>query len=135
MRFRLCFAYRYPSLVHIEDFYSYGGGFNTSGKVRPPKIFRTFLGFEFSLTQKWVIASDFVYVRQTAASFYGNPGITREGETADNDYPSATQVSIAPAIEYNLSKNIGFIVGGWFSVYGRNIDAFKAFVSSFEITF
>ena len=135
MRVRLCFNYLYPSLVHVEGFHSYGGGFNTNGKYRPPKIFQTFFAVEFSLTQKWVIASDFLYLTESAISFHGNPGITREGETAENNLLSSSQISLAPAIECNLSKNVGVIVGGWFSVYGRNIDAFKAFVFSFEVTF
>jgi hypothetical protein len=45
-----------------------------------------------------------------------------------NGGPSSSQYSLAPAIEYNWSQNIGLIGGVWFTVAGQNISQFNSIV-------
>ena len=49
-------------------------------------------------------------------------GKTRfKGKTlVPNTAPPAAQFSLAPAIEYNWSSDIGIIFGPWFTIAGRN---------------
>jgi hypothetical protein len=49
--------------------------------------------------------------------------------------PSNEQWSVAPAIEYNWSKNVGLIVGSWFSFAGRNSVRFISGVAALNIYF
>ena len=37
---------------------------------------------------------------------------------------SNDQLSMAPAIEYNVNESMNFLAGVWFNVYGRNVAKF-----------
>lgn len=131
IRFRLSGSYSFPTKVHVRDFHSHGGGYNTDGVISPSNIFRTFFSFEFSFTRKWVFATDFLYHYASSSSFTGENGLTVDGQEAKNSHPSAIQISLAPAIEYNVSPNFGMIAGVWFSVAGKNTADFISYVFSF----
>jgi hypothetical protein len=133
IRFRLASNYSFPTTVKIKDFNSYGGGYKTDGKVKPPSIFELYFSFEFSLTKKWVVANDLLYHHTTKSTFSGIPGITTLGKTAKNYNGSTEQISIAPAIEYNFSKNGGVLAGVWFPLMGKNTADFVSYVFSFTI--
>lgn len=124
MRFRGSFGYTIPSNVHVSDFNSYGGGFGTSGRVHPGDSLTANFAFEYSFTQRWVFASDFVYVWSNSTTFRGDPGTTSSGAPASVGGKSNDQLSIAPAIEYNPNANLGFIAGVWFDVWGRSTPKF-----------
>lgn len=117
--------------VHVHRFNAYGGGFHTNGKVRVGNTFNADIGVEISITQKWVFATDFVYTYSNKSSFSGTPGVTITGDIAANGAPSSDQISIAPAIEYNVSSTGGFIGGIWFSPTGRNSPNFVSIVLSY----
>jgi hypothetical protein len=93
------------------------------GTVYPGCIFTAQQGFEFSLTHNWALALDLQYVHVNKSHFSGNNG----GSVMTA--PSAEQFSIAPALEYNFSANIGLIAGPWFTVAGRNNNQTNAFIS------
>ncbi|MBM3191626.1 MAG: hypothetical protein FJZ63_03085 [Chlamydiae bacterium] len=135
MNFRLALSYGIPTTVHVEGFNTYGGGYGTDGKVHPGQTFGLDFGYEFSFTQKWAFALDIVYNYVGKTTFSGYPGLDSNGNVASVGGPFSEQVSLAPAIEYNLNANFGFIGGVWFTVWGRNSSAFVSGVLSFTYTF
>lgn len=120
-------SYLFPSKVKVHGFNAYGGGFNTSGKIRPGQTLIAFLSGEYSINQHWVFAFDteFFYQRKSS-SFSGNPGTVATGEVAQIGLPSSTQISFAPEIEYNFNPSSGLIFGAWFTIAGKNSSAFAA---------
>ncbi len=132
---RLTFTYTIPSNVTVQGFNSYGGGFGTNGTVDPANVFTADLGLEYTLTQNWVPAIDFVYTTTGNSSFQGTPGVTANGLPATNGGPSQDELSVAPALEYNFSPRIGVIGGAWFSVTGKNADRFTAGVLAVNFYF
>lgn len=47
--------------------------------------------------------------------------------------PSFSQISLAPALEYNWNENLGIIGGAWFTVAGRNSADFFQWVIAFNL--
>lgn len=133
--FRINIFYSKSTSVHVHGFNVYGGSSDTSGKVESADSFSAVFAFQFSLNQRWVFASDFVYIYGSKVGFKGEPGVNFLGETAFVGSASSAQISIAPALEYNFNANLGVIGGAWFSVGGRNIPAFVGGAISVTYTF
>ncbi len=149
MCFILNLGYTYSRDVKVKNFNTYGGGIGTKGIVKPGYVFSPILGFQFSFTQRWVYAMDFVYVRSGKSKFKGNPGVSQdvfelqtsgqiffsliapEETFAKNGFISSYQFSLAPALEYNFNKNFGVLGGIHFSVKGKNaLSFFSALISA-----
>ncbi|MBS0629148.1 MAG: hypothetical protein JSS30_02855 [Verrucomicrobia bacterium] len=129
---RLATSYVFPDAkVKVRDFNAYGGTLGTRGRVSVGPSLNVDLGIEVSLTQKWVFANDIAYSHSWKSSFSGFPGFA----PAVNGAPSSDQLSLAPAIEYNLSSDAGFIGGVWFTVAGRNSSNFVSIVLSYTQLF
>ena len=135
MAFRLSLTYGLPSNVHVKGFNAYGGGYGTNGTVHPGQTFGLDFGYEFSFNQHWVAALDIVYNYGAKTTFSGYPGVDKNNALASVGSPFNEQVSLAPAIEYNVNSNLGFIAGVWFSVWGRNSSSFVSGVVSVDYTF
>lgn len=133
MRLRLATQYTLPYRVHVRNFNSFGGGFCTDARVRLPFAFYGDLGYEFSFTQRWVASLDVVYTYNQKVTFTGFPGFQNpcSCELANVGGSFGDNLSLAPAIEYNVDAKSGFIVGPWFSVWGRNSGQFVSLVASF----
>jgi|GEM_PF-5955270 len=43
--------------------------------------------------------------------------------------------TIAPAIEYSLTANSGFLFGAWFTIAGQNTEAFAAAAIAYSYIF
>ncbi len=121
--------------VTVHDYNAYGGGIGTKGEVNVGNSYNLDLGIEVSLTQKWVIATDVAYTWSSKSLFSGTPGVTSSGGIPDNGAPSSDQLSLAPAIEYNIDDSSGFIGGVWFSVTGRHSAEFVSLVLSYTKLF
>lgn len=121
---RFNFTYNVAASVHVKGFNAYGGAANTSGKAYPGSSYSAFLGFEYTLTQRWVLALDALYTHTNKNRFSGNPGESAPGIKAVVTAPSSEQFILAPALEYNWNANVGLIAGPWFTVAGRNTTAF-----------
>ena len=134
MRFRFSLNYTVPSRVEVHDFNTYGGGFGTKGKVHPGGTFAGDIGYEFSFDQHWVFALDAVYTYTSKTTFSGRLGESAPGVPNAVGGPFNDNLSFAPAIEYNVNANFGFIAGVWFSPWGRNSTKFVSGVFSFEYT-
>jgi hypothetical protein len=135
MNLRLSLNYSLPSIVSVKGLNSYGGASGTRGKVHPGNIFQLDLGYEYSFTQKWVAACDIAYIYSRKTKFSGRTGFAAPGVPAAVGGPFNDQLSLAPALEYNPKANLSFLVGTWFSVWGRNSFNFASAVFSIEYTF
>jgi hypothetical protein len=114
---RLYTVYRIGTPTSVKGISVYGGDKTTHGVAYPGNIFIGDVALEYNLTQRWALACDFYYLHRNKNRFSGKtvlPAIS----------PSQEQFSLAPAIEYNWSKNVGAIGGIWFSVAGRNAPRF-----------
>ncbi len=128
---RFVVAYDISSKVHVHGFSSYGGAFDTNGWVYPGESIQVFLAAEYSITQNWAIACDFLANYNTSIRFNGFPGYdVLTGLPADLNVGSSAQYSLAPALEYNWSENLGAISGVWFTFAGRNSIAFTSWVTA-----
>lgn len=125
-------GYAFPTAVHVKGFNAYGGGHHTHGKVYPGQSLSTFIGMEYTWTQRWAFAFDFAYIHNNKTRFKGHKGITR-GISNSVGGPSSEQFSIAPAFEYNWSAYVGMIAGVWFTVGGRNTTDFAQGIVAINI--
>ena len=50
----------------------------------------------------------------------------KDGHIPEVGKPLNIQISFAPQIEYNLSPTFGFNTGIWFTLLGKNSEAFAA---------
>lgn len=123
---RLSFTYAIPSNVHVEGFNNYGGGFGTNGTVKIANNASALLGMELNVSQNWVLALDIATAWGGKISFSGKRGVNKDGTPATVGGGSFSQISLAPALEYNFSENVGIILGCWFSVAGRNSSEFAS---------
>jgi hypothetical protein len=125
----------YSSHVPVKSFNAYGGGYGTRGKVHLGNAISSDFGLEYSFTKHWVFALDMLYSFTEKATFRGALGSTASGQTASVGSPFNDQLSLAPALEYNPTADLGVIAGVWFSVWGRNSSNFVSAVASVTYTF
>lgn len=125
-------VYIIPSNVDVHGFNSYGGGYGTDGTVFPGNELQLYGAVEISIVQTWVFALDAVYKYFDKTRFSGYSGVSGTGGAASLGAPSGDQFSLAPAIEYNPSATQQFIFGSWFTVFGRNSNAFVSLVLTYE---
>lgn len=116
---RLAISYTIGTVAYVKDLNRYGGALGTHGKVYPGNQLFIDAAFEVNFTQKWAFALDAVYTHFDKTRFSGKT-------TTPVGIPSGEQFSLAPAIEYNWSENIGAIGGVWFTLGGRNTARFAS---------
>lgn len=134
--FRLATQYEVAdNKASVRGFNAYGGGSGTKGHVAIGNTFNGDIGIEVSINQKWVFATDLVYTCSSKSTFSGFKGKPVDGIAPVNGAPSSDQLSLSPAIEYNVNDSSGFIGGLWFSVYGRNSSDFVSGVLSYTVLF
>ena len=99
--------------VRVKGLNVYGGDPTTRGTVYPSSDLIVIWGSQFTLTKHWALALDIQSITSPSTRFKG-----KTSEPVGSG--PMRQMSLAPAIEYNLNKNMGIIAGVWFSVAGRN---------------
>lgn len=135
MNMRLFTGYQLSTPVTVKNFNAYGGGFGTSGRIHPGTSFSIDFGYEYSINQNWVLATDIVYSLTNRTKFNGTAGTLADGTSATVGSGYSDNLSLSPAIEYNFTENLGIIAGAWFSVYGRNSGNFASGIFSVTYTF
>ena len=128
-RFRWSFAYTINSRTHVKGVNAYGGNRRTRGTVKVGNNFTSIFAWEFSFTKHWVLATDWQYTASAPSKFSGNTGGAPVGGPGNQNW------SVAPALEFNLNEKFGALAGAWFSLTGRNSDAFVAGIFSFTWLF
>ena len=117
MELRWYGSYRIGTATFVKGYNAYGGGSKTRGKEYPGNSLFVGASIQYNLTQRWVFACDALYEHYNKDRFSG-----RTVKRMTN--PSSERFSIAPALEYNWSSNIGMIAGVWVSMAGRNTAQF-----------
>ena len=138
LRTRLDFSYevsRWTSVHGVSVYGTYGG---FAGRAHPGRSFVSDLAFEYSVTQSWVLATDF---------WWEHDGNTRVEGTYAPATPSAIPsylvqdsgsddvLYLAPAIEYNWSARMGVIAGARVAALGRNATATVTPVAAINMVF
>jgi hypothetical protein len=113
LRMRFDVSDAFSRRTRVKGVSVYGTGDTFLGSAKPGNAFFADLAFEYSLTQRWVLATDFTY------SHNGNTRVTGFMDPSNLPYPldvrtnsgSSTSFGVAPAIEYNWTPAIGVLLG------------------------
>lgn len=132
LRTRLCLTYLVASSTRVRGINNYGGTSTTNGSAHPGNLSSIDLAGELSLTQHWVAVMESYFVYRDGTSFNGFPGLNTDGSLAQIATSASTEISFAPAIEYNFSANYGIIGGVWFSAAGKDAPVFRSLVVAFN---
>jgi len=135
VRIRWNFLVNIPSATVVEGVNFYGGAPNTKGKAKSGTSFYILLSPEISITKKWAFALDITYQKELNGSFSGNKGNNSDGSEAVINIYQQDSFQLAPALEYSFNSKIGVLAGVWFTVFGRNSDAFVSAAVSAVLTF
>ncbi|MBI3901151.1 MAG: hypothetical protein HY324_03250 [Chlamydiia bacterium] len=135
LEYRVFFNYDFPAPVHVKGFNYYGGGYGADARIFPGQNMTCVLSAEVNVTQNIAFAFDCVGEFASRDTYTGDVGALPNGEFAPLGFHSSTQLSLAPAIEYNWSNNMGIIGGAWFTIAGRNCDAFEGGVIAFNLLY
>ncbi len=119
------FSYTLPAPIHVKNFNVYGGSEGTRATVYPAQSFEIDTALEINLNRNWAFAIDFVgdWTRKVRVKGKTSLPIT---------VPASAQFSLAPALEYNWSADIGIIFGSWFTIAGRSAPQFVSGIFAFN---
>ncbi len=109
--------YIVPTKVETHGLNLYGDG---HGVANPGNHFIANLGYEFSFTKNWGWGIDLRYEHQNKSPF------KLRGSDLKGGLPSSEVFSLAPSLEYNWSTDLSVAWGAWFSIAGRNAEAFAS---------
>lgn len=121
--------------VHGRSVYDTDRSFR--GHLSPGAALSAALGLEYSVNLHWALALDLSASRQSGAVLDGTvlDGEGRRGHIQRHD-GSSRSFSIAPALEYNVSDHVGFLVGVQASLPGgRNSAAYVSPQTSMTVLF
>ena len=117
-RIRGSVGYFVPSAVAVKGLNYYGGSQKTRGTVYLGNYLSSFFYGEYALSRTWALACEFNYLQGGNGSFSKTRG-------PEIEVPSFSQWSIIPEIQHTYTENLGIILGGWFTVAGKNSSAFS----------
>jgi hypothetical protein len=109
-----------PGLVGIRHESAYGTERGFTGMARPGVSVNALLAAEYSINKVWALATDLIY---THASGTWLNGTDAAGQPVNRMGNAGSQWAIAPAVEYTLNGNVGFIAGTQFAFAGRRTGA------------
>jgi|GEM_PF-859964 len=135
LRTRLNLAGIAQSHARIHGRSVYGGGIETEGRVNSRNQFFFLGSMEYTVTQHLVPVFELYYQANQPITFSGNPGLDASGGIAQIEVNSGYQLSIAPALEYNISKDLGIIAGVWYTLKGKNSSQFTSVVIALNYFF
>ena len=128
-------TYLFPTSVNVKGLNAYGGTLNTKGTVKPGNTLRAFFSGEYMISQSWVFACDIFLNYQGKSRFSGFSGIESNGSLASVGSPSSYQLSLTPSLEYNFSSDLGILFGSWFTIAGKNSQAYASIFASLVYVF
>jgi hypothetical protein len=107
LRTRLNVAETVSPRVPLSDASVYGTDTGFLGHAEPGNQVSVNAAFEYSLTRNWVLALDLMYNHGNATNLRGSEAtqaIVRNSGSSD-------AFGFAPALEYNLTANLGVLAG------------------------
>lgn len=158
LNLHFCLNYILASSLDIDGLSIYGGSELTKGRIAPGNAISLDLATELSITQNWVAVLEGYFIYQQPSVFNGLVALdSRELAAAseaerlkirinrlrpsklnlgrkDIGHGSVDMLTLAPAIEYNISSNLGVIAGTWFTTSGKNTLNFLSSVVTLSLT-
>jgi hypothetical protein len=139
LRSRLNVSYSFSSRVEIQDASIYGTADGFRGEAKPGPVIEVDWAAEYSVSRHWVSAMDIDYLHGASTPIRGinarGSFAGESGTTVESRLSSTTTLSLAPAIEYNLSGDFGIIAGIVIPVRGRNASSALTPTLAFNISF
>jgi hypothetical protein len=136
------------SRVGLRGFSIYGGGPQTHGNLWPGNSILVNLGIEYLPCEHWGVAMQGMFYAQIASTFRGTIGPTmrrlqsgsqtgqRQRVIVNRLIPTnqnigaeigdgnIAELTLIPAVNYFISKNVSISGGVWFSIHGKNTPSF-----------
>ncbi len=138
LRARLDLSYEMSRWTSVQGMSVYGTVEGFNGRAHPGQSFVADLAFEYSVTQQWVLATDFDWEHDGNTRVEGGylptttsalpPYLVQNSGSDDLLY-------LAPAVEYNWSSSMGVIAGARIAALGRNIGATVTPVAAINMYF
>ncbi len=122
LRTRLDVSYSVSGSASVHDVSVYGTGDGFQGRARPGNVAVVNAAWEYSMTQRWVLALDVLYEHDSSTHVSGHVSGSGPTRVELNSGPGHTW-SLAPAIEYNFNSRVGVIAGAKLTTSGRNAAA------------
>ena len=117
LRTRLNVSRTFFDNADVSDVSVYGTEQGFRGRAKPGDSFVATLAGEYSITRAWVLAFDLQYQRDARSR------LIDDATGANSTFATREAISIAPAVEYNFNSRVGIIVGGIWTLAGRNTEA------------
>ncbi|NMW23801.1 MAG: hypothetical protein A2211_15825 [Rhodanobacter sp. RIFOXYA1_FULL_67_6] len=117
LRMRFNVAQSFSTRAQLEDASVYGTPDGFRGHARPGRSFFVNAAWEYSLSQRWVLALDVTYRRSQGARVRG---YDLHDAAVRLDGRSSEAFGFAPAIEYSWSPRLGVLFGTRVITGGHN---------------
>ena len=138
LRARLDLSYQISRWAAVHGVSVYGTAAGFGGRAHPGASFVGDLAFEYSITQEWVLATDFDWEHdantQVAGGYLQSPASVLPSYLVANS-GSDDLLYLAPAVEYNWSARMGVIAGARVTAMGHNVTATVTPVAAINMVF
>ena len=114
LRMRTNIAESWSRKTSVDGVSVYGTDAGFHGHANPGNTFFFDAAWEYSLTQRWVLATDLAWWhnRPTRVDGFVIPDVSAGSQSAVRfESKSSDSYALAPAIEYNFSGNLGLLFG------------------------
>jgi len=138
LRTRLDLSYEVSRWASVHGISVYGTSSGFNGRAHPGQSFVGDLAFEYSVTQRWVLATDFWWEHDGNTRLEGRYGPAVSSALPPylvQDFGSDDLLYFAPAVEYNWSARMGVIAGARIAAAGRNVGATATPVAAINMVF
>lgn len=116
LRMRFNVAETLSNRVDVKDVSVYGTKDGFVGRANPGRYQFVDAAWEYSMTRRWVLALDGIYQHSGNTNVKG----MQNGGKVQLNTGSSWSYGFAPAIEYNISPNVGVIFGARVIAPGHN---------------
>lgn len=126
-----------PRDVSVKGASVYGTDRSFRGHVSPGPALSAALGLEYSINQHWALAVDLTASRQSGNLLDGTElDVSGQRQQVQQHDGASRSFSVAPALEYNINHQIGFLVGVQASLPGgRNSASYLSPQASMTLLF
>ena len=129
LRMRFNVANTLSTRADVKDVSVYGTTKGFVGHADPGRYLFVNAAWEYSMTRNWVLALDGFYDHSGSTRVSG----TQSGKPVDFESGPSWGYGFAPAVEYNLSGNVGVIFGARVRTPGQNTNLTVAPVMAINI--
>lgn len=113
-----------PPRVNLDGMSAHGTSPAFQGWVKPGASMGATAAMEYGLDPHWALAVDLAWSHQRSGRLQGSEAWPDSYQSVDQHKPVSWTYSIAPAVEYNVNGNLGFIAGAQISLGGHRSAAY-----------